>query len=98
MSRMNSLLDAIANLTSKLFKLAILAFIAIFLLIFYSSTQTNRFHYVNVKDNDYSIFDSKTGAYFDFVQGNKGERPYYLRVSPFTKLERIDIEGWPLSK
>jgi len=72
MNRISSLLDKISGVVNLVFKLTILICIAIFLFIYYRSTEINRYQYIKSDESDIilKIFDTKTGLTHVLVSSN----------------------------
>lgn len=68
-------LDKLSGVVNRIFKLAILIFIAIFLFLYYRSTESKRYQYYKVDFSDCNniIFDSKTGEIFGLMNDDKGK-------------------------
>jgi hypothetical protein len=79
----------------RVFKAGILIIGFALLLLFYTSTDNQRYSYVRVQHEDTQaiIFDSKTGATYALVSGNKekAEAPQWIKFSPFIKPEYLMI-------
>jgi len=74
MNKISLLLDKIFAVVNPVFKFAILVCIAIFLFIYYRSTEINRYQYIKSNDNSsfaFNIFDTKTGLIHLFVVSDK---------------------------
>jgi hypothetical protein len=77
MNRLSSLLDRISGVVNLVFKLAILICIAIFLFLYYRSTEINRYQYVKSEDESdvlFKVFDTKTGLIHVLVPSNEEKK------------------------
>ena len=89
MNRLSSLLDKISGFVVNLvFKFAILICIAIFLFLYYRSTENNRYQYIKSDEPNiiFEVFDTKTGLTYTWFSPNKekNERAVWNVIDPIS--------------
>lgn len=78
-----------------IFKMGVLIFALVFLILFYFSMHNQRYQYQKVDFSDCKniVFDSKTGAIYTLVVDKEtGDGTEWRKLSPFEKIEHIPFK------